>query len=89
MRPNLRNDGEVEEKMGAMRMTIKQFFLPAGRSTQRVGVSSDVVLPSFTAVLPISERDMEYAIVATRVNGLPFIRCQMVDDEMKRKLQEG
>ena len=40
-------------------------------------------------MLPISERDMEYAIVATRVNGLPFNRCQMVDDEMKRKLQEG
>jgi carboxyl-terminal processing protease len=79
----------TDRKLGALRMTIKQFFLPSGRSTQLAGVPSDVVLPSSTRGLPISERELDYPLSAVQVARLPFVRYSIVDEAMKQKLQKG
>ena len=79
----------TDRKLGALRMTIKQFFLPSGRSTQLAGVPSDVLLPSSTRGLPISERELDYPLPAVQVAAVPFVRYSMVDEAMKQKLQKG
>ena len=46
----------------ASKITIKQFFLPKGSSTQLKGVSSDIILPSINELFPIAESDLENPI---------------------------
>lgn len=52
----------LERKMGALKLTIQQFYLPDGKSTQREGVLSDIVLPALTASFDNSEADLDYAL---------------------------
>ena len=46
----------------ASKITIKQFFLPKGSSTQLKGVSSDIILPSINELFPVAESDLENPI---------------------------
>jgi carboxyl-terminal processing protease len=46
----------------ASKITIKQFYLPGGSSTQLKGVPSDIVLPSVNEFLPIGESDLPHAL---------------------------
>ena len=46
----------------ASKITIKQFYLPDGSSTQVKGVSSDIALPSVNEFLPIGEDDLPHAL---------------------------
>jgi len=44
-------------KLGALKLTIEQFYRPNGDSTQARGVVSDVVIPSITEVISTPEKD--------------------------------
>ncbi|MCR9291764.1 MAG: S41 family peptidase, partial [bacterium] len=44
--------------MGALKITIQQFYLPDGKSTQRQGVMSDIIIPAITASFDNSEADL-------------------------------
>lgn len=46
----------------ASKITIKQFYLPGGHSTQMRGVPSDIVLDSANEFLPIGESDLPHAL---------------------------
>ena len=46
----------------ASKITIKQFYLPDGSSTQVQGVHSDIALPSVNEFLPIGEDDLPHAL---------------------------
>ncbi len=46
----------------ASKITIKQFYLPGGSSTQVKGVPSDIALPSVNEFLPIGEDDLPHAL---------------------------
>ena len=48
--------------LGAMKVTTGMFFLPGGQSTQRVGVESDVKLPSVFETDDIGESALDYAL---------------------------
>ena len=49
-------------KLGALKVTIQQFYRPAGASTQNRGVASDVELPALTSYLDIGESDLDFAL---------------------------
>jgi len=51
-----RLDGGVNP--GALKLTIRKFYRPAGGSTQRKGVVPDLVLPSGSTVLKVGEAQM-------------------------------
>jgi carboxyl-terminal processing protease len=53
---------EPEARPVASKITIKQFFLPDGSSTQVKGVPSDIILPSVNEFLPIGEDDLPHAL---------------------------
>lgn len=52
---------------GALKVTLQQFYLPDGESTQLKGVPADVTLPSLTAQMDIGEDDLKYALEFDRV----------------------
>ena len=79
----------TKKSYGALKLTIQQFYLPDGRSTQLDGVSSDVVLPSITAKLDISESDLDYPLPVDKVPARPHKNYRMVDSAMKIMLQQG
>ncbi len=79
----------TKKSYGALKLTIQQFYLPDGRSTQLEGVSSDVVLPSITAKLDISESDLDYPLPVDKVPARPHKNYRMVDSAMKIMLQQA
>jgi carboxyl-terminal processing protease len=80
---------QVAKSYGALKLTIQQFYLPDGRSTQLEGVSSDVIVPSLTAKLDVSESDLDYAIPMDKVNARPHKNYRMVDSAIKVALQQA
>ena len=78
----------ASKPQGALKLTIQQFYLPDGRSTQLEGVSSDVVLPSMTAEMDISEGDLEYPLPMDSVKAQPHKHYSMVDSALKAGLQQ-
>ena len=54
--------------LGAVKLTIQGYYLPAGESPQLQGVRSDVVLPQFPSVLEdIAESDLDYPLSFEKV----------------------
>ena len=47
---------------GALKYTTAKFYRISGGSTQNLGVSSDIVVPSFTTVISQGEKDLDYAL---------------------------
>ncbi len=48
--------------MGALKITMQQFYRPLGESTQRRGVLADIELPSLTTHLDVAEADLDYPL---------------------------
>ena len=57
------------ENFGALKVTLQQFYLPDGQSTQLGGVKSHVVLPSLTQKMDVAEGDLKYAVESDRIDG--------------------
>ncbi len=50
--------------LGLLKVTTSLFYLPGGKSTQSIGVPSDIVVPSPFAPLEIGEKHQPYALEA-------------------------
>jgi carboxyl-terminal processing protease len=73
--------------MGALKITIQQFYLPGGKSTQRQGVMSDVVLPNLTAEIENGESDLDYALPNDSVPAARFSPYNMVKSTFLSELR--
>ena len=80
---------EQGQPYGALKLTVQQFYLPGGKSTQLIGVASDVVLPSMIAKLDISEGDLPYALHSSSGPVLQHQNYGMVDSAIKVELQKA
>jgi carboxyl-terminal processing protease len=74
--------------LGAIKITMQQFYRPLGASTQLEGVKSDVELPSITTHLPVGESDLDHAIAFDKVPPATFQASGRVTDDMLRALRE-
>jgi carboxyl-terminal processing protease len=74
--------------LGAIKITMQQFYRPLGASTQLEGVKSDVELPSITTHLPVGESDLDHAIAFDKVPPAAFQASGRVTDDMLRALKE-
>ena len=59
------------EPLGVMKLTIQQFFLVDGESTQWQGVQPDVALPDPASHIESGERFLDNAIPFSRIDPLP------------------
>lgn len=57
---------------GAAKLTYQKFYLPNGASTQKLGVTPDIALPSINNFLPIGEADLPHALVWDEIKSAPF-----------------
>ncbi len=76
-----------EGEMGALKITIQQFYLPDGKSTQRQGVMSDLVLPAITASFDNSEADLDYALPNDQVPIAKHTDYKMVNSTILTQLR--
>lgn len=81
-----RNDRS--SNLGALKVTLQQFYLPDGDSTQLDGVAADVILPSITSVMDISESDLDYALPHDRVPPARHRVYNMVPADLIEALRE-
>lgn len=61
-------------KLGAIKITVGMFFLPGGRSTQHIGVDSDIVLPSPFTTEEIGEKTLDFSLPPQTLS--PFISAE-------------
>lgn len=67
--------------LGALKITIQQFYRPNGDSTQKRGVLADVMLPSVSNHMDVGESDLDYPLEFDRVAAAEFERLNMVSKE--------
>jgi carboxyl-terminal processing protease len=74
--------------LGAIKITMQQFYRPSGASTQLEGVKSDVELPSITTHLPVGESDLDYAVAFDRLPAAAFRAVGRVNEPMLGALRQ-
>lgn len=55
-------------QLGALKITMQQFYRPSGDSTQNRGVLADVVLPSLISQLDVGESNLDHALPFDKVD---------------------
>lgn len=81
------------QPLGALKITVQQFYRPDGDSTQQRGVLADIELPSITTHLSdVSESDLDYAVPFDRVQPASFQRGDAVNpaicDHLRRMSEQ-
>lgn len=79
--PNARN-------LGALKVTMQQFYRPNGDSTQKRGVLADVVIPHITDHFDIAESDLDYALNFGQVPRAEYKELPNVSEELVTRLRE-
>lgn len=74
-------------KLGALKLTIQQFYRVNGDSTQSRGVTPDLVLPSITEYLTTGEKDLDNALAFSHVNPVEHEELNLVPAELKAILK--
>jgi carboxyl-terminal processing protease len=74
--------------LGALKITMQQFYRPNGDSTQKRGVLADIVLPSLTDHMDVSEADLDYALAFDQVPAARFKRVDLVNKDVVEELKK-
>jgi len=74
-------------KLGALKVTMQQFYRPNGESTQNRGVLADIELPSVTTHLDVGEADLDYAMAWNRIEPQTFKKLGRIDDAVRDRLR--
>ena len=74
----VQNLNDVAPTLGAIKVTVNQFYRPNGATTQLKGVDSDIKLPSLIDEFEIGEKFYDYA--------LPFETIKVADHEYFNKV---
>ena len=71
---------EVREgELGAMKVTISQFFRPSGSSTQLRGVEADIVIPDMVDEYEVGEKFYDYVLPWNSIERAKFPSLSLVD----------
>jgi len=84
----LRIRGEQIPSLGALKLTIQQFYRPNGESTQIRGVEPDVRMPTYRDYAEIGEGKSESALKFDKVAPLPHDMYNRIPSDLAQKLTE-
>ncbi|MEK6248060.1 MAG: carboxy terminal-processing peptidase, partial [Planctomycetales bacterium] len=76
-------------KLGALKITMQQFYRPNGDSTQNRGVLSHVELPWITTHLDVGESDLDYAVAFDNIKPATFPKMKQIDDTLVAILRQS
>ncbi len=74
--------------LGALKLTINQFYRVNGDSTQNLGIPSDVILPSMIDHMDLGESFLDNALKFSRVRPAGFETVGMVNSDVISELQK-
>ena len=74
--------------LGALKITMQQFYRPNGESTQKRGVVVDVPMPSLTTHMDVGETDLDYPVKFDEVKPAPFTKVDDVNKAVVKELIE-
>jgi carboxyl-terminal processing protease len=74
--------------LGALKITMQQFYRPSGDSTQNRGVVADIELPSLTTYLDVGEADLDFALAFDHIDPAPYSKEHLVDAKLVQELQQ-
>jgi len=74
-------------QMGALKITMSQFYRPNGESTQKRGVLCDIELPSLSTHLDVGEGDLDYPVEFDRINPLNYQKFSYFDKSVCDRLK--
>jgi carboxyl-terminal processing protease len=72
--------------LGGMKVTTGLYFLPGGRSTQKMGVEADVRLPLWSTLEDIGETELDYPLPVQAIT--PFLAVQKGDATRWKSLEQ-
>ena len=72
--------------LGALKITMQQFYRPNGDSTQMRGVLADIKLPSISNHMDVSESDLDYAVEFDHIDAAHFADYHMVSPQITQIL---
>ncbi len=76
------------KSFGALKLTIQQFYRPNGDSTQLKGVPADIVLPSITDHMDVSEADLDFPVDFHQIAAASFTTLGKISPEIIDELKE-
>jgi carboxyl-terminal processing protease len=85
----VQNLNDIDEKLGAVKVTISKFFRPSGASTQLKGVESDVVLPDLFDEYEIGEKHYDYALPWEKIPPSDFKATSFVTPEVVKTIADA
>ena len=74
--------------LGALKLTMQQFYRPNGESTQIKGVPADIVLASISNHMKVRESDLDYPIKFDTVDAVEHADFGMVSEDLVAKLSK-
>jgi carboxyl-terminal processing protease len=77
------------QQRGALKLTINQFYRVNGQSTQKLGVKSDVVLPSLLDHMDLGESSMDNALESDRIDAAEHEQYRLISPDLIARLQEA
>lgn len=78
----LKLDGAVGDMAGAMKLTVQQFYLPDGTSTQGRGIIPDISLPSLNDHIEIGESTLPHALPWDQIDAVDFSPMSALSDPL-------
>jgi carboxyl-terminal processing protease len=80
--------GENAPKLGALKLTIQQFYRVNGDSTQNRGVNSDVVLPTLSEYRSKGEQELDHALPFDKVDPVEHEEMGLITPDLKTLLKD-
>jgi carboxyl-terminal processing protease len=77
------------QDLGALKLTINQFYRVNGDSTQNTGVPSDVALPSLIDNMDLGESFLDNALPPDQIDAVPHRHFKNVTTEIANSLREN
>ena len=68
----VQNIVQLPKGLGALKVTIAQFYRVSGSSTQNKGVESDIVFPSLNNVIQIGESNLTHALPWKKISAISY-----------------
>jgi carboxyl-terminal processing protease len=75
----VQNLNDLAPQLGAIKVTVNQFYRASGISTQMQGVEADIVLPSLVDQLEIGEKYYDFALPYEKIETAKFKKWKMVE----------
>jgi len=80
--------GPSDAKLGALKLTIQQFYRVNGDSTQVRGVMSDVVIPTLSEQIATNEKEVDFALPFDKVEPAEHAYLGLVPQVVKNALKQ-